>query len=70
MLVICVSCFKVIGCTTKKTKIENDCLTCNAYNDCKDAIPAGTQGELTVLFVHFEKGCLAHNRTLIGFHKN
>ncbi|MEI6580832.1 MAG: hypothetical protein WCO07_01525 [bacterium] len=70
MLVICISCGRIIGCSVKNTIMTNKCITCDIFKECRDAIPKDSQGTATVMLVHFEHECLDHDRTMIGFHPN
>ena len=68
MLIICVSCKKVIGCgLTKDGLIANQCCYCHRHYECKEETPTNTIVERKVLFIHFPNDCLDHDVTRVGF---
>ena len=70
MLVICITCKKIIGCgITKDGIIEKECVQCNEQVECQEETPLGMIVERRVYFVRFIGGCSDHERFKIGFNK-
>jgi len=67
MLILCVSCGKIIGCgITEIGSIAKQCNYCPDSEKCKDETPLNTIMERRVLFIHFDNECRGHTAP-IGF---